>query len=144
MSGVTVRGGDLFGATQHGGPYAWGTIYELTRVGNHWKETRLDRFSAIGVDGFGPECVVIFDKAGNLYGTTYGGGKYECGTVFELIRSTKGWKQKILHSFNGTTGGGFLPFGVIQDGKGNLYGTTQCGGSDRDCGGSGVVFEILQ
>jgi uncharacterized repeat protein (TIGR03803 family) len=144
VSGVTVRGGDLFGATENGGPNAWGTIYELTRVGNHWKEILLDRFSANGVDGFAPECVVIFDSAGNLYGTTYSGGKYGYGTVFELIRSTTGWKQKLLHSFNGTTDGGFLPFGVIKDGKGNLYGTTQCGGSARDCSGYGVVFEILQ
>lgn len=143
VSGVTVRGGDLFGATENGGP-GRGTIYELTRLENHWKETRLDKFFANGVDGFGPECVVIFDKAGNLYGTTYGGGRYEYGTVFELTRSTTGWKQKLLHSFNGTTGGAFLTFGVIRDGKGNLYGTTECGGSDRDCSGYGVVFEILQ
>lgn len=143
VSGITITGGNLFGATEYGGPYALGTIYELTREKHQWKETRLDNFTNNGVDGFAPECVVTFDKAGNLYGTTYGGGKDGYGTVFELTHSRTGWKQALLHSFNGASGGGYLTFGVIRDGKGNLYGTTQCGGSDRDCGGYGVVFEIL-
>ncbi len=144
VSGITIRGNNLFGSTEYGGRYGLGTIYELTQVKNRWRWIRLDSFTNNGVDGFAPQGLVTFDKAGNLYSSTYGGGTDGYGTVFELMPSNNEWKQELLHSFDGTSGGGYLTFGVIRDGKGNIYGTTQCGGSGRDCGGYGVVFEILR
>ena len=81
----------------------------------------------------------MFDTAGNIYGTTAGGGKYGDGTVFELAAPVgKGsYKEKVLWNFNGADGA--LPFGsLILDSAGDLYGTTYQGGSSN----AGVVFEI--
>jgi len=142
VSGVIVAAGRLFGTTEYGGHYGLGAVYALTHAGNQVKETLLDNFTSINGDGFAPQSVVTFDEVGNLYSTTYGGGADEYGTVFELVRSEK--KQRLLYSFTGGSDGGYLTNGVILDGQGNLYGTTQCGGSGQDCGGYGVVFEIVK
>jgi uncharacterized repeat protein (TIGR03803 family) len=94
-------------------------------------------------DGNGPLSGLTFDKDGNLYGTTYGGGQgceSGCGTVFELIPSNGKWTEKVLHSFY-PNGGGNNPFaGLILDSSGNLYGTT----SFSDNSGAGVVFELIR
>jgi uncharacterized repeat protein (TIGR03803 family) len=84
---------------------------------------------------------LVFDTAGNLYGTTtYGGGICGCGTVFELLPSTGGaWSSTVLETFDYTDGG--HPAGsLILDSSGNLYGTTSAGGS----GVFGTVFEIAR
>jgi len=84
-------------------------------------------------DGANPEGNVVFDKAGNIYGTTPNGGSYvcvsgTCGTVFQLIppkRHGDAWTESVLYSFKGKShhdGNG--PVGLIPDGSGNLYGTT--------------------
>jgi uncharacterized repeat protein (TIGR03803 family) len=141
VSGLTIAEGRLFGTTEYGGHNALGTVYDLTISGSHWKERLLDNFTNNGSDGFAPQSVVIFDNNDNLYSTTYGGGKLGYGTVFKLKSKTR--QQQILYSFNGSSEGGYLTYGVVLDTKGNLYGTTQCGGSAQDCGGYGVVFELL-
>jgi len=107
------------------------------------KEKVLYRFAAYGYqDGSNPVGGVIFDAAGNLYGTTNLGGA-ACnsgGTVFELMPSADGkWTEKILHSFPCNTEDGSGPTGsLIFDAKGNLYSTTLGGGSYN----SGTVFEM--
>jgi len=81
------------------------------------------------------------DAAGNLYGTTYYGGVYNDGTVFELIPRTNGWTEKVVHSFNWSIyvkDGTFPGAGLTFDAKGNLYGTTENGGAYN----FGTVFEI--
>ncbi len=80
------------------------------------------------------------DAAGNLYGTTYRGGAYGYGTVYELMPQINGtWKEKILHNFNNDGIDGNQPAaGLLIDAGGNLYGTTWSGGTD----GQGTVFEI--
>jgi uncharacterized repeat protein (TIGR03803 family) len=93
--------GDLYGTTFAGGTYGYGTVFELTpTVGGNWTETVLHNFGH-GKDGgwlYGP---VIFDKSGNLYGTTYAGGAHRYGTVFELTPTAGGgWTEKVLHNFN--------------------------------------------
>ena len=90
-------------------------------------------------DGAAPYAGLIFDNAGNLYGTTVFGGEYRCGTVFELTPNPDGsWTESVLYSFTGGADGA-LPFGgLIFDQAGNLYGTAQAGG----IGDSGVVFEL--
>jgi len=123
--------GSLYGNTYYGGADSFGTIFELSKTG---KETVLYSFSA-GDDGAYPQSPLIQDSQGNLYGTTFSYGVSGWGTVFELIRPGK---VKILHSFGAGTDGARPRAGVIQDDKGNLYGTTEGGGVH----GVGTVFKV--
>ena len=92
-----------------------------------------------GDDGSNPSAGVIADSAGNLYGTTVGGGKYGTGTVFKL---TPDGKETVLHSFANDTivslDGVGPSAGLIADRSGNLYGTTENGGPS----GAGTVFKL--
>ena len=84
-----------------------------------------------------PWAGIVFDAAGNIYGTTVNGGKYGRGTVFELVAARGVYPEKILRNFNDKDGAN--PYdSLIVDGAGNLYGTTQSGGSI----GAGVAFEV--
>jgi len=140
--------GNLYGTTLSGGAYYGGTVFELTASGS---EKVLYSFGSQAGDGRVPYAGVIFDNAGNLYGTTSGGGAYKCsnayvcGTVFEL---TAAGTEKVLHSFGNLydygLGDGTYPFaGLVIDNAGNLYGTTTYGG-DLACGGygCGTVFKL--
>jgi uncharacterized repeat protein (TIGR03803 family) len=103
-----------------------------------WAETVLYGFTG-GTDGAAPAFGdVVFDGAGDLYGTTQFGGTFSSGTVFELTPSGSGWKENILYSFTGGSDGGFPYAGVILDKAGNLYGTASSGGAN----GVGTVFEL--
>ncbi len=135
--------GNLYGTTTYGGTYGVGTVFELTpTAGGDWLETVLYSFGINGLsDGGYPWAGLIFDAAGNLYGTTFYGGTYNRGTVFELTpMSGGGWTETVLHSFNPNNGtDGFNPYaGLIFDAAGNLYGTAYYGGSY----GGGTVFEL--
>ena len=91
-----------------------------------------------GANGAYPFAGLIFDAAGNLYGTTVQGGASDDGTVFKLAPSQDGsWKESVLHSFNGSDGR-VLYAGLIFDAAGNLYGTTYYGGASDD----GTVFKL--
>jgi len=140
--------GNLYGTTLRGGDSGEddGTVFELTpAAGGGWTETVLHYFNNSGTDGIEPYAGLIFDAAGNLYGTTFAGGASGncgggCGTVFELSPSGSGWMEQVLHSFIGRPDG-FGPYaGLIFDGTGNLYGTTVYGGSSGT--DDGVVFEL--
>jgi uncharacterized repeat protein (TIGR03803 family) len=132
--------GNLYGTTVQGGVYGAGVAFELSPSSNgEWVETVLHNFGGAG-DGSAPESELIFDKDGNLYGTTSFGGQHRGGTVFELSPSDGGWTETILYSFfaNIGGGGGDSPAGgVVMDGKGNLYGVTGWGGH-----GAGTVYEL--
>ena len=108
----------------------------------------LHRFNI--TNGAHPEAGLIFDAAGNLYGTTYAGGApVEAGTVFELSPPAAGrtaWTETVLRRFN-RPGAAYPDAGVILDAGGNLYGTTSSGGNLIACrpyntGGCGTVFEL--
>ncbi len=81
---------------------------------------------------------LAFDQAGNLYGTTVGGGTYDLGTVYELTPSNGGWTESVLWSFTGGNDGNQPLSGVIFDSTGNLYGTTVLGGANR----AGNIYEL--
>jgi uncharacterized repeat protein (TIGR03803 family) len=136
------QNGDIYGTTSQGGNAGGaGTVFKLTRGANGlWKETVLSDFPNDFQNGGGPVAGVIFDRSGNLWGTTSGGGdpNCQCGVVFKLTPGAKGkWKYTVIHRFHYTDG--FDPeAGLILDSKGNLYGTTANGGKY----GGGVVFEI--
>jgi uncharacterized repeat protein (TIGR03803 family) len=146
--------GNLYGTTFHGGGNGCfggsgcGTVFELT-PNDHgkWTESTLYIFAG-GTDGAGPSAL-IFDSKGNLYGTTqYGGGggcyeNYGCGTVFKLTQNSRGgWTETLSYALNNIAGNS-PGAGVILDSSGNLYGTTEYGGSGTRCSeGCGIVFEI--
>jgi len=110
------------------------------------QEQVLYSFQDNGQDGIQPEAGLIFDNAGNLYGTTYLGGSGGAGSVFELSpNSGGGWSEKILYNFQFDSPEGTAPrSGLVFDKAGNLYGTTEQGGTG-DCGfemACGTVFEL--
>jgi uncharacterized repeat protein (TIGR03803 family) len=137
--------GDLYGTT-YGGGAGYGIVFEVGPSGSGgWKETILYTFQG-GSDGANPNAGLIFDQAGNLYGTTSAGGANKDGTVFELSPSGSGeWTETVLYSFGASSSDGAFPSSsLIFDGLGNLYGTTQGGGVSSYCGsgGCGTVFEL--
>ena len=130
--------GNLYGTTASGGTSNLGTVFELTPTnGGGWTEHVLYSFAG-GLDGAYPYSGLVFDGAGNLYGTTSGGGASGAGTVFELTPGTSGqWTEAVIHSFNGKDGKS-PEGGLTFDGKGRLYGATLEGGNQ----GVGVVFRL--
>jgi uncharacterized repeat protein (TIGR03803 family) len=143
QAGLTLDGsGNLYGTTVSGGAYGAGCVFELTPSSNGtWTEKVIYSFagftSADGALTFGG---LVFDTKGNLYGATALGGTFSAGTVFQLTPQSNGtWAEKVLYSFTGGTDGSFSYSGVTLDGAGNLYGTTETGGT----GGFGTVFELL-
>jgi uncharacterized repeat protein (TIGR03803 family) len=102
-------------------------------------------------DGAFPVASLVFDPAGNLYGTTRAGGTFLQGSVFELSPNTDGtWNETVLYSFCPNfpqlcIDGQSPQAGLLLDSEGNLYGTTYSGGNSESCGngpGCGVVFEL--
>jgi uncharacterized repeat protein (TIGR03803 family) len=146
--------GNLYGSAAEGGEgncplfggVTCGTIFEMSpETGGTWAFTVLHTFTG-GSDGGNPEGTLVFDAGGNLYGTTYGGGKSDLGVVFELTPHPSGiWSERVLHPFKGGGNDGSNPLGgVIFDSAGNLYGATANGGPN-DCfngPGCGVVYEL--
>jgi uncharacterized repeat protein (TIGR03803 family) len=122
------QSGNIYGTTAGGGgPSNAGTVFKLSPSRGGWTESLLYSFNG-GSDGANPYSSVVFDQAGNLYGTTGSGGNYGYGTVFELTPSGSGWTKKTLYSFQSRYDGA-SPYGaLIFDGSGNLYGTTAEGG----------------
>src|ERR1700730_14250637 len=98
-----------------------------------------------GNDGRLVQSGLILDQAGNLYGTTGGGGPNNGGTVFKLSPNADGtWTESVLYSFCSLSNcsDGAEPFAsLILDQAGNLYGTTEQGGTNYgDLGGT--VFKL--
>src|SRR4051794_36448566 len=115
-------------------------------VPNTWATTESSVYSFTGgLDGSNPASQLIFDAAGNAYGTTVRGGSSDCGTVFQLTPIGGGqYHQSVMFSFD-CYGQGKNPYGgVTLDSPGNLYGTTVAGGSGGFCSGDGcgVVFKL--
>jgi uncharacterized repeat protein (TIGR03803 family) len=135
---VFDQAGNLYGTTEQGGVYGQGAVYKLTRSNGGWTESVIYSFSGFA-DGGAPYGGLVFDKAGNLYGTTTSGGAYQSGTVYELTPSGQTWNETVLHSFYGPTDGSFPSDTLMFDAAGNLYGTAYSGGIDMY---SGSVFEL--
>jgi uncharacterized repeat protein (TIGR03803 family) len=133
--------GSLYSVAGGGNPSGGGIVFRLTLVDTHWKKTVLRWFS--DNDEGPPVGGLIFDSAGNIYGTTTGGN--DQGTVFRLRPPTDeghDWDLAILHTFVGIPDGIFPDASLIFDKLGNLYGTTQKGGTGACSGGCGTVFEV--
>jgi uncharacterized repeat protein (TIGR03803 family) len=141
------KAGNLYGTTTDGGGRALngGTVFELSpNQSGGWKESVIYAFCALSrcVDGANPYSGLVFDQAGNLYGTTSNAGANGEGNVFELSPNRDGsWTETVLYSFCSVANcaDGQNPYaGVILDQTGNIYGTTGYGGT----GSGGVVFEL--
>jgi uncharacterized repeat protein (TIGR03803 family) len=133
LYGTTVQGGGG-GIDQGCGEFGCGTAYSLYIAGG--SEAVL--FAFVDGSSHGPSGGVILDSAGNLYGTASTGGSASQGTVFKLSPSGGLWTETVLHSFLGTSDGSSPGATLVSDSAGNLYGTTEAGGS----GGGGTVFEL--
>ena len=136
--------GALYGTTTNGGAAEVGTVYKLHPPANpclhapcYWSENILYTFTGQpdgSIPGYG---AVVFDRSGNVYGTTVYGGAGDDGTVYKLTRSPSGWTESVAYSLSGGTTG-INPFGgVIFDQAGNLYGA-----ASREGFGSGAVYEL--
>jgi hypothetical protein len=144
---ILDRAGNLYGTTGEGeNGICCGTAFELSPNGvGGWVETVLYAFQG-NADGAYPAASLIFDPAGNLYGTTFFGGGSGCsgsgcGTAFKLTpNSSGGWSESLLHAFNNKSGGQNPSSGLTLY-KGTLYGTAEYGGIYGKRGG-GVMFEI--
>jgi uncharacterized repeat protein (TIGR03803 family) len=128
--------GNLYGTTSLGGQNGVGTVFELSPSNGGWNESVIYNFG----DGGDPAASLVRDAAGNLYGTTCGGGPNLKGAVFKLTPSGGSWTENDLYDFTGGTDGECPLGNVILDSNGAIYGTTVGGGVYSD----GVVFEITQ
>lgn len=145
--------GNLYGTTEVGGAnnsnncyyLGCGSVFKLDTAGN---ETVLYSFCSVSGcrDGAWPVANLIQDAVGNLYGTTWLGGAGNsrncyhggCGTVFKLDTAGNETTLYIFCSVSSCADGLWPVAGLTQDAAGNLYGTTQYGGSS----GGGTVFEL--
>lgn len=152
-TGKLTDSGDTCGDSSGSGTNAngAGTVYELTYTKptktnpGGWKENILYNFSGNGsgnggADGWNPESGLLL-KSGNLYGTTCNGG-IESGAVYELSPGTP-WTEKVLHSFDGTDGACPMYGPPAVDTNGNLYGTTNQGGTSSNGNGFGTAWELV-
>lgn len=133
--------GSLYGVTL----VSPGTAFKLTPSGSGpWTETVLYNFNP-NTEG-PPYSSLTLDGSGNLYGATASSGS-SGGTIYELTPPTGGgaWTKTTLYSFLGTPANdGATPTGVIFDSAGNLWGSTEYGGNNANCGvtGCGTIFEL--
>ncbi len=135
--------GKIYGTTQSGGRFGGGTIYELSRpaqAGSPWTESVLYEFS----QGVEPVNGLIAGPGGRLYGTTLLGGRYNAGTVFELLPPAQlggTWAEKVLYNFNNlSTVAQGDPTSIVMDASGSLYGATSY--IDASKAQYGTVFQL--
>jgi uncharacterized repeat protein (TIGR03803 family) len=128
--------GNFYGATAGGGASGFGVVFKMDAGGN---VTVLYNFAGNPTDGAGPLGTLVLDHAGNLYGTTQGGGSSFNGVVFKLDAAGN---ETLLHDFTGGADGGQPWAGLIRDTKGNLYGTAEVGGTGCGSYGCGLVFML--
>jgi uncharacterized repeat protein (TIGR03803 family) len=142
--------GSLYGTAFYGSANFEGSVFELTPGSGGWTEKDIYTFCQAGCSyGANPGAGVIFDDAGNLYGTTTAGGTGGAGVIFKLAPDAGSWTESVLFDFcpfKSCKEGGWYASGLSRDASGNLYGTTTYGGNYFwPCipgDGCGAVFEL--
>lgn len=143
--------GNLYGTTPYGGAWGYGTVFELSPDGSGgWIETVIYSLCAEGgancTDGGSPGSYVIFDGAGNLYGTAASGGAEGKGVVFELSPVGSNWTESVLYSFcskSGCADGENPSYGLLFDSAGNLYGTNSGGAFELSPSGGSWTEQLI-
>jgi uncharacterized repeat protein (TIGR03803 family) len=148
---VLDAAGNFYGTSSGGGGFGQGTVFKLSPTGpDSWTESILHEF---GDQSWAPAGGVIFDGAGNLYGTAMFGpfpdfcGGNGCGVVYQLSPDGRGgWNYNNIYVYHGHRDGAFPNAGLTFDAAGNLYGTTTVSGHDDDIVNTphrdGTVFEL--
>jgi uncharacterized repeat protein (TIGR03803 family) len=145
---VIDSAGNLYGTASAYGPNGGGVAYELSPTASgFWDENVLHSFcsSKNCADGSSPTTGMVFNSAGNLYGTTSAGGTGIGGVAFELLFKLGAWHEAVLHDFCTALpcSDGGQPTGTLTlDPKGNLYGASSGYGGGNAEGGSGAVFKL--
>jgi uncharacterized repeat protein (TIGR03803 family) len=147
----TVFGDDdqLYGVTSAGGSRDGGTIFILTpsKIGDGWTENVIHEFVLNGQNGCCAAAGLLRDTHGRLYGTALSGSPY-AGLLFEITPPAHGsvWPFRVLYNFTGPPDGAHPAASLIFDEAGNVYSTTQSGGTGTECswdyGPCGTVFEV--
>jgi uncharacterized repeat protein (TIGR03803 family) len=131
--------GNLYGTTTGGGTHNVGMVFEMSKSSGVWLQQRSYSFGAAG-DGSQPYDAPVLDSSGNVYGTTRNGGAHSWGTVFKLVpNGPSGWSESVLYSLTGGTNGAFPYESIALDSSGNIYSTTNAGGTHA----CGLVFKIV-
>jgi len=130
--------GNLYSTVDIGGQYDGGYVFELTPSYGVWTEQTLHEFNPVSGDCGGPMAGLVFDAAGNLYGTGFDGCAGGYGGVFQLTPTASGWTENILLNFYDSGYGYGSYAGLTPNRNGGFYGTT----GDLGPGGHGAVFEL--
>ena len=145
---VVDTNGNVYGTTLNGAD-GCGTVFKLIPVLDQWQEQTLYTFTQCdpqdpksSLDGEYPQGLIM-DRAGDLYGTTALGGTGYLGLIFRLHATADGWKETVLHNFQGYANDGSNPNGNLAlDREGNLYGTTFFGFGTQTVQGFGGVYKL--
>lgn len=134
--------GQLYGTTYFGGQTGQGTVFQLKPgpAVTGWRDSVLYSFQG-AADGGSPLSTLVFDSAGNLYGTTSAGGDpgCDCGVAFVLAPNGQGWTEQVLHTFSTSNHDAAYPnYGLTPDGSGNYFGAGAFGGNAN----MGAIFEL--
>jgi uncharacterized repeat protein (TIGR03803 family) len=132
---VADAAGALYSTTNSGGVKNLGTVFRFDPQSG--AESVLWSFHG-KKDGQDPKAPVVVDGAGNVYGTTYLGGKHGLGVLFKLSPHGSAYTFSVLHAFAGPPADGQFPVGGLALLDGLLYGTTFTGGADND----GTIFSL--
>jgi hypothetical protein len=152
----------MYGTASGGGQRYNGMVWEISKSGTYrdlhdFGDTVTNSNGKSGPDGEDPNAGIVFDAAGNMYGTTDLGGPYNVSAGGDGIvwKITKAGVYVDLHDFGGvttTSNGKSGPDGynpncaVAFDTAGDLFGTTSNGGGN-DSGAAnqrGIVWEITK
>ncbi len=135
--------GNIYGTTSQGGTpelctqYGCGAAYQLSKSNGSWTGQIIYHFEK--GPGFDPYAGMISDSAGNLYGTTVGGGTYDYGTVYKLTQQNGAWSENTIYDFTPSPDFGAWPqAGLTRDNHGNLFAATWNSGPE----GGGVAIQL--